>query len=165
MVYLYFVGTFLVKQGFQNLWETIAKKENLNIKFGSEISAVHRYFDEDGNTNNDKVKICDRGGCYEHDFVIWSPELKSSLYHFKPYYKKEEEYFSKMKSVFLVATLVSMSGGRLMLAVLSFSQSQKEAYTLLINCESVRDVYVFWLPAEPPVHSALQYCAVDVGYD
>lgn len=113
MVYLFFVGTFLVKHGFQNLWETMAKKENLNIKFGTEISHVYRYLDEDGNSNNNIVKICDKGGCYEHDFVIWSPELKSSLYHFKPYTWEEEEYFSKMKSVFLVATLVSMRGGRL----------------------------------------------------
>ena len=142
MVYLYFVGTFLVKQGFQNLWETIAKKENLNIKFDSEISNVYRYLDDDGNNNDNKVKICDRGGCYEHDFVIWSPELKSSLYHFKPYYKEEEEYFSKMKSVFLVATLVSMSGGRFRLLPpdFSFSNSQHEAYTSLSNCVSLCDV-------------------------
>ena len=112
MVYLCFVGTFLVKEGFQNLWETIAKKENLNIKFGSEISVVRRYFDDNGYSNDNKVTICDRGGCYDHDFVIWSPELKGSLYHFKPYYQEEEEHFSKMRSVFLVATLVSIKGGR-----------------------------------------------------
>ena len=101
----------MVKEGFQNLWETIAKKENLNIKFGSEISVVRRYFDDNGYSNDNKVTICDRGGCYDSDFVIWSPELKGCLYHFKPYYQEEEEPFAKTKLVFLVAKFVSMSGG------------------------------------------------------
>ena len=95
-----------MKNGFQKFWETVARKSNLEIHFNTKIRTVVR--------TGRKISICrwQEQYCREYDFVIWSPEMKSSLRVFKPWMKVEADLFRSMKSVYLITSLVDVRGGK-----------------------------------------------------
>jgi len=95
---------YLLKSGFQNLWESIAERENLSIMLNSNITEARRI--------KNGVILTVNGSEITYDFLIWSPELKKSLAVLKPRKKDEWKAFNSTKADFLVSTLIGLAGGR-----------------------------------------------------
>ena len=92
-----------MKTGFQNLWQSVADKEGLNIKLNSRITKVQR--------SPNEIIIHVNGFQQHYDFLIWSPELKSSLKLFEPQQPDEIKAFQSTNADFLISTLIGLDGG------------------------------------------------------
>ena len=105
----------ILKSGFQNLWETIVKKENINITFNVDILQVVR---------PKRVPCTEPSSCRDvwiaqqifgnnaaptwekYDFLIWSPEMKDSIHRWRNPAPKEVEYFSKTEHRYFTTSLI-----------------------------------------------------------
>ena len=101
-------GLYLLKSGFGKLWNNIAEKEKLNIKFNVRIIRVYRKLTIFGGR---KVWIRNQEGRGPtkfdlYDFVIWSPDMKTSLKYWWNKHPKEQSFFSKTKPAWFTTSLV-----------------------------------------------------------
>ena len=72
---------YMLKSGFQNLWEKIVEQENIKVTFNVDIFSLYRGFDREC---HDGAWISKREGHRQHsweyfNFIIWSPEMKISI--------------------------------------------------------------------------------------
>lgn len=97
----------MLRNGFGKLWENIVKKEKLKIKYNVRIIRVHR---SRSFYNQRRIWIRNQEGrgpikvdCY--NFVIWSPDMKTSLKYWNKY-PKEQFLFSNTKPTWFTTSLV-----------------------------------------------------------
>lgn len=95
---------YLIKGGFQMLWETIQTWENIDVRFGVDITRIYR--------RNDKVliKYSSSKDWAEFDFLIWTPSLFSNL-HLIDASDKEKELFSGLNPAWFSTTLFDSTYG------------------------------------------------------
>jgi len=94
------------KTGFQTLWEEIAKKDGLDIKFGTQIKKVNR------NLQNPKEKVVitaqnDKGEevIYKCDFLMVACPLQFSLQFIEDTTPVEKELIGSIESFTVLTTL------------------------------------------------------------
>lgn len=100
-------GLYMLRHGFKTLWEKIIEKENLKVTFEVKIQKLYRV----KSSSKKEIKILMKAGenqqsmWHTYDFVIWSPEMKTS---FNIWDENEEEiyYFSRTKPSFFTTALV-----------------------------------------------------------
>ena len=110
-----------LKSGFQNLWETMVKRENLKVTFGVNIYKVFRpatTLQNNGRHGSSKrcpsVWVCKTvKGKYSYfprweryDFLIWSPEMKTSLHLWKGNTQIEQNLFSSTTAVYFATSIL-----------------------------------------------------------
>ncbi|XP_066913754.1 uncharacterized protein [Clytia hemisphaerica] len=100
-------GLYMLRHGFKTLWERIIQAENLDVRFSSEIYRLYR------SKTEPKVWLeVESSGTRKfnsYDFLIWSPEMKTSL----PLWDanvEERFYFSRSKPAFFTTALVDTDG-------------------------------------------------------
>ena len=99
---------YMLKSGFQNLWETIVEQENIKVTFNVDIFSLYRGFD----------RKC-RGGawlykreghrkpCWEYfDFIIWSPEMKTSISRWRDNIPLERQLLTATNHVYFTSSIV-----------------------------------------------------------
>eukprot|EP00795_Rhopilema_esculentum_P008077 gene8077-13993_t len=93
-------GLFMLKHGFQHLWETIIEKEHLHIEYDVNVDHVYRV--------RRGSWLCTRHHehCQYYKFVIWTPELKQSIHKFQPLHADEQEIFSRTTVHYYSTSLV-----------------------------------------------------------
>jgi len=109
----------VLKSGFQNLWETIVREENIAVTFHVDILKIYRPVTQLYKTSSTYVESkCreawilkqDRNEPFptweRYDFIIWSPEMKESLHLWKDLVSTEKEIFSKTTPNFFTTSLV-----------------------------------------------------------
>ena len=104
----------VLKSGFQNLWETIVEKENIQVTFNVDILQVFRPATQrlDKKTKCRDVWIAQRIGkngtpkWVHYNFLIWSPEMKDSLHLWKNPVSQEVEFFSKTQERYFTTSLI-----------------------------------------------------------
>lgn len=108
IVNLLISGTYILKSGFQKLWEVIVKQNKLNVLHNVTITKVKRDYDV-GNPDiwiqrrvNDGLPHWKR-----YDFLVWTPEIAKSLSLFDNKWKVEEDLLSRASVTFLTTTLFS----------------------------------------------------------
>lgn len=94
---------YLLRIGFQKLWEEIAEKDKLRVFLRSKVTGVYQ------NENYVKIKVNDTWKQY--DFLMWSPEMRASLPSFRSLNRRERMMFGATKNDFLISTLVRLVGG------------------------------------------------------
>ena len=100
-----------MKNGFQNLWKTIVRKENIQIEYNVNIQWMLR-------TGKGRRRAAVIGaemsdGTFQRlnfDFVMWSPEMKSSLKYWVNCIPKEQSLFSKTKRTYFTTALMDSRG-------------------------------------------------------
>ena len=92
-----------MKIGFQKLWQSVVDAEGLNVKLKSRVTNVQR--------SSNGVIIHVNGDERHYDFLIWSPELKSSLKLFDPLWQDESNAFKSTNATFLTSSLIGLDGG------------------------------------------------------
>lgn len=98
----------MLKSGFQNLWETMTKKERLHVKFNVDIVRVYRNY----KNGCQSVWLCIREGgspfaWKNYDFLIWSPEIKTSLRYWMNYVPQEKKLFNAARPTYFTASIVN----------------------------------------------------------
>jgi hypothetical protein len=99
-------GLNMIRGGFQNLWETAVKKENIKVVFNANVFNVKRY------NNLVKLYVWYNGQrhCRNYDFLIWTPSVYTTR-HMLDACKKEKDIFSKLCPVWFSTTLFSSTYG------------------------------------------------------
>ena len=100
----------MLKRGFKTLWEKIIEAENLKITFNVDIYQLYRTKGQQQKVWMDmKAGLSQQRKWHQYDFVIWCPEMKTSL----PYWDKIDEevyYFSRPKPTFYTTALIDTEG-------------------------------------------------------
>lgn len=101
-----------MSNGFQNLWEEIAKQNQLDIEFNSKVMNVDL-----GNPDSSKPirvhvsKNAEEVQVHEYDFIVWAVNAKSSLWSFTGGDTKEErKLFEGMTHSYYSTSLVDEMG-------------------------------------------------------
>ena len=104
----------MLKNGFGNLWKTIVQKEKLNIVQNVDILGVYRTKHNQYKDIWIDMKIKNGANQWKHyDFIIWSPEMKTSLkYWSNKEISKERLYFSLTDPTYFTTALVDTEGVR-----------------------------------------------------
>ena len=97
--------TYVLKDGFQNVWNTVVKKEKFDIRFLTSIQKIDR--DKDG------VKIDYRDSKskeYTEDcgFLIWTPPMPDLLQYLSRPTEKETSLFSSLTPHIFVSSLIQI---------------------------------------------------------
>lgn len=79
----------MLKNGFQTLWQKMIEKDNLNVVYGVDIKTVYRH------RRGSWLCTDDERECHFYKFVVWTPELKTSLHKFQPAHEDEIDAFSR----------------------------------------------------------------------
>lgn len=94
----------MLRNGFKNLWEKIIEVENIDVRFGVDIYQLYR------SRSQKKVWIdMEMAGArkiHEYDFLIWSPEMKTSFPYWADASEEEIYYFSRPSPAFFTTSLV-----------------------------------------------------------
>ena len=96
----------MLKHGFQNLWEVIAKKNNLNITYNTTITKIKR--ESAGDQQDVWINKINHHGdehWQRYDFLIWSPEIGTSLHLFENRWGKEEDLLSRATVTYFTTSL------------------------------------------------------------
>lgn len=103
-------GLTMIRSGFQNLWKTVVKKENIQVIFNANIANVKRY------PNYVHLDAWFRYGLiwykkrsYFH-FLVWTPSVYTNIRRLDLCHK-EWNIFSKLKPVWFSTTLFSSTYG------------------------------------------------------
>ena len=94
----------MLRNGFGNLWQKIIDAEKLDVRFGVSIYRLYR-----SRTQNKLWIEMNMGGTrnfHEYDFLIWSPEMKSSFPIWADATDEEIYYFSRPQPAFFTTALV-----------------------------------------------------------
>ena len=93
-------GLNMIRGGFQNLWETAVKKENIKVVFNANILDVKRY------DTYVQLDVQYNGGRYKryYNFLIWTPSVYTTRHRLDAC-SKERDIFSKLKPVWFSTTL------------------------------------------------------------
>ena len=80
------------------------KKESLHIEYGVDVEYVYR--------RRKGSWLCEKWHqqCHFYNFVIWSPELKTSLDKFHPAHEEELDVFSRMEPVYFSTSIIDTLG-------------------------------------------------------
>ena len=110
----HFLGFYMLRHGFQPLWEAMLTKERLQIHYGVDIQHVYR--------RHHGSWLCTKRHreCKFYNFIIWSPELKQSLHKFRPLFEDERDIFSRTKPIFFTTSLINSLGVRRGLTPIDF---------------------------------------------
>ena len=76
MISLPEISIYVLKHGFQNLWETIARKEGLRIIYNADVIKVRRKPSAQIAWRNRQTGEEQKR---EFDFIMWTPNMKDSL--------------------------------------------------------------------------------------
>merc|ERR1711894_390559 len=93
----------MLKDGFENIWNTVASKENFDIRYNTNIRNIDR------NDNNVILQYSESGsrtGSEECDFLIWTPPMPEFINRLSSPSEEEIELFSTLSSHVFVATLI-----------------------------------------------------------
>jgi len=99
-------GIYMLRSGFQTLWKNIVDVENINVTKNVEIIFVDR---GKGNVFI-QMQIGNRSFLRNYDFLIWSPEMKTSLKFWLNKPTQESFYFSKTFPKYFTTALVNSEG-------------------------------------------------------
>ena len=109
----FFIGIYLLKNGFQNLWEKIVKQENIPVILNTKVTWYSRlpsYNKEKPGHLFSVVKTKNTVFNLEvirgYNFLIWTPEMKTSLQLWNEHYGKEIEYFNKTHATYFTTAVV-----------------------------------------------------------
>ena len=93
---------YVLRDGFEKIWKTIVDKENINIKFNTDIYSITR------NENDIDMKIWEYSNLknIKCDFLIWTPEMNSFLRTVKNASQSELSLFRGLKPEIFTASLV-----------------------------------------------------------
>ena len=94
---------YMLKDGFENIWNTVASKENFDIRYNTNIRNIDR------NGNNVILQYSESGsrtGSEECDFLIWTPPMPEFINRHSSPSEEEIELFSTLSSHVFVATLI-----------------------------------------------------------
>eukprot|EP00794_Sanderia_malayensis_P011741 gene11741-12962_t len=93
-------GLYMLKHGFQGLWEAMIQKAGLHIEYDVNIQHVYR--------NRRGTWLCTKfhRECEFYKFVMWSPELKQSLGKFHEPHEEEVDIFMRMRPVYFSTSLI-----------------------------------------------------------
>eukprot|EP00092_Neocalanus_flemingeri_P103159 GFUD01131981.1.p1 GENE.GFUD01131981.1~~GFUD01131981.1.p1 ORF type:complete len:527 (-),score=102.25 GFUD01131981.1:408-1988(-) len=98
------LSVYVLRDGFEKIWKNIVQKENLDIRFNTDIYSITRL------QNRVALKIWK--GSYlkpEHcDFMIWTPPMSDLLRTLTDTRHEEYNLFKGLKPEFLTASLVDM---------------------------------------------------------
>lgn len=99
-------GLNMIRGGFQNLWTTIAERENITVFLNTSVTKVKRYRNKVRIYTYRKREWC----CKEFDFLIWTPSVYTTrkLLHTS---RKEWDIFSRQKPVWFTTTIYSSTYG------------------------------------------------------
>ena len=102
---------YMLKSGFGTLWKNIVKKEGLKIKYNVQINRIYRkksyrYGRRPVVWIHQKEGFGGRWKLERYDFLIWSPEMKTSLRYWANQRPKEKLYFYKTKPTWFTTSLV-----------------------------------------------------------
>jgi len=93
-------GLYMLKHGFQPLWEAIIDQENLRVHYDVDIRLLYR------NRRGSWLCTRDERECHFFRFVIWTPELKLSFRKFRPARSDERDIFSRTQVHYYSTSLV-----------------------------------------------------------
>ena len=95
----------MLRNGFKNLWKKIIEVENLDVRFNVDIYRLYRSRSQNKLWIDMKTGSGSRG-FQEYDFLIWSPEMKTSLPIWADATDEEIYYFSRPSPAFFTTALV-----------------------------------------------------------
>ena len=106
------IEVYVLKNGYQNLWEKIVESENITIHFNTKVTRLsrrkvslketHSYISNVA-TQNTKTNS---SGERVYNFLIWTPEMKESLPLWNNHFGKEAEYFNKTHVDYYTTALI-----------------------------------------------------------
>lgn len=98
---------YMLKDGFENVWNTIVAKENFDIRYFSDIDSIDRNEDSvELHVTKSNSKVL-KEKC---DFLIWTPPMPELLNGLLTPFKEEIDLFSTLSSHVFVATLMKEKG-------------------------------------------------------
>ena len=110
----------MLKSGFQNLWETIVDQEGIDVTFNVDIFSLYRGIDRECRDNLYRGfdREC-RDGAWLHkreghrqptweyfDFIIWSPEMKTSISRWRDNIPLERQLLTATNHVYFTTSIV-----------------------------------------------------------
>jgi hypothetical protein len=101
-------GIFILKNGFEKLWNTIVDKEKLNIVYNVDIVGVQQSQGNEGvliqKWENSRIvdEMC--------DFMIWTPPMSELLRVQQHSTKQERQLFSGLRPAIYIASVVDSKG-------------------------------------------------------
>lgn len=107
------IGIYLLKNGFQNLWEKIVEQDNITVIFNTKVTWYSRLpcynKDKPGcllSVVKTKNTVTNLEATRGYNFLIWTPEMKTSLSLWNEHYGKEVEYFNKTHATYFTTAVV-----------------------------------------------------------
>ena len=111
---------YMLKSGFQNLWETIVDQEDIDVMFNVDIFSLYRGIDREcrdslykgfGRECRDGAWLRKREGhrhpSWEYfDFIIWSPEMKTSISRWRDQIPLERKLLTATNHVYFTTSIV-----------------------------------------------------------
>ena len=96
--------TYVFKKGYENIWNTIVKKEKFDIRFLTNIVKVHRnehsvWIKYQDDSSNVKIKQC--------GFLIWTPPMTDLVQYLTYPKRKEKETALALKPIIYRTALMS----------------------------------------------------------
>ena len=84
--------SFVLKEGFEKVWSTAAKREQLDVHFEVDIDVIHR------SANGSELHYWKRNMQYRHwcDFLIWAAPMTEFLKNIRVPTKSEKQYFGTL---------------------------------------------------------------------
>jgi len=111
----YSLGLYMLRHGYKTLWEKIIEVENLKVTFNVDIYQLYRTKGQQQQQGSQtvwidmEIKKIEQRKWHQYDFVIWSPEMKTSL----PFWDEIDEevyYFSRPQPAFFTTALIDTKG-------------------------------------------------------
>ena len=91
---------FLLKEGFQKVWETIQEKENFKIKFNTKLESIQRY--------SDRVELHSNHGRETCGWLVWTPPVGTLLETLDTPTLREEKLLSGQTHVTFTVNLANV---------------------------------------------------------
>ena len=136
----------LLKNGFEHVWNTIVKEEQLDIRFNIDIKMIYR--------NNKGVRIHYEDATSQLlvekcDFLIWTPPMPDLLKHLSKPSKVERHLFKSLTSHVAASSLMSATGTIRNRPLVYYQQSISEKLDYAVT-------------SDMDVEGALTYCDTNV---
>ena len=99
--------TYIFKQGFEHVWNTIVKEEKFDIRFNTKIKKIYRNkWEVKVNYENAASKLQTK----KCGFLIWTPPLPGIIKHLSNPSKEERDLFTKLTPLTFVSSLMRAKG-------------------------------------------------------